>query len=81
MASITITVPDAEAARIENAFTQTYSYTGQNPQGGAETKNQFIKRMIIEFVKETVKRVEGEAAGKQARTAAEADVDGDLTLT
>jgi hypothetical protein len=74
---MTITIPDEVATRVLNKFAAYYNYTGA--QG--ETKQQFAKRKIIEFVKDAVKKQEIFEAEDAARAAAAADVDTDIQLS
>lgn len=75
MADVTITIPDAQATRVLNAFAAQLNYTGTNPQGQAETKAQFARRMLREYIVAVVKQNEGEVASKTARTTSDASVD------
>lgn len=89
MASITLTIPDSEAARVLDGFAAYHRYeaTVDNPdydpkaEGSSptipnpETKIQFAKKMIIEFIKGSVAAEEEKAALKVARGAAPAEPD------
>jgi hypothetical protein len=74
-ADVTITIPDPEVTRVLNAIASTNGYTGLNPQGGAETKAQFARRMLRNWVIAQVKIAEGEPAADAARAAVNASVD------
>jgi hypothetical protein len=72
---VTVTIPDAEATRVLNAIASQQGYTGLNPQGGAETKAQFAKRMLRNWIIAQVKAAEGNAAADSARSTANTSVD------
>jgi hypothetical protein len=74
-ADVTVTIPDPEVTRVLNAIALTQGYTGLNPQGGAETKAQFAKRMLKNWVIAQVKQAEGTPAADAARATANASVD------
>lgn len=77
MALISIDI-GANGARIQDAFAAEFNY--QPTIDGApnpESKGAFTKRKVAEWVKEVVKRHEGDAA----RTAAAANVDSTVTIT
>ncbi|HEX8158759.1 MAG TPA: hypothetical protein VF526_15345 [Solirubrobacteraceae bacterium] len=80
MAQITITVPNAVVARVQNAFAAAHGYSATVPDpasttGGTlpnpETLPQFVQRMIRQHVQEVVRSQEAKAAGETARKAAE----------
>jgi hypothetical protein len=76
MAQITLQYPDAQAQRIVEAFSNTYGWQAQitNPDGtttnNPETKAQFTKRQIGNFIKQTVMAWEATKAASDARDAA-----------
>lgn len=81
MATITLTIPDAQAARVADAFAAAYGYqpTIPNPDPVAalitptvrnpETRTEFMRRQFMLFLQNTVKSVEVVAAVETARTA------------
>ena len=77
---LTITIPDAVAARIFDALAKRFLY---NPATDG-TKAQFAKAVLIRYIKDMVKATEREAiyqtAEQQAREAV-ASADTDLSLT
>ncbi len=89
MASITFTIPDAEAARILDGFAAHHKYQDDvpnpdfDPDDPAETdpptipnpqtKVQFLKRKIIEFVQASLKAEETRSAVATARGALPAE--------
>lgn len=84
MATIQITIPDAQLTRVVNAFTDSFFYapTILDGQGVAipnpETRNQFAKRMVAQWVKEIVIAREALVAADTARQAA---ITGGQTIT
>jgi hypothetical protein len=60
---------------VLNAIASVQGYTGLNPQGGAETKAQFAKRMLKEWIIAQVKAAEGNAAANTARNTANSSVE------
>lgn len=76
MATITFTIPDAQIARVVDAFAVAYGYqdTITNPVDGTtspnpETSAQFMRRQIMVFIKNTVQSIEVLAAAEAARAA------------
>lgn len=67
MAQITINIPDAQVSRVVNALCAFGGYTTQVEQDGVlvpnpQTKPQFARAMITEFVKTAVTLTEGKVA-------------------
>ena len=56
MAQLTITIPDAQVPRVLAAFQVVF-----NDQGGEETAAQFLRRHLIDYVKELVQKGERRA--------------------
>ncbi len=86
MASITFTIPAGEATRVLDAFAAYHNYQDNvsNPAydpdvdppelqtiANPQTKAQFTKSKIIDFVKESVKAEEARAAKAAIVTAAD----------
>ncbi len=68
MASLTITIPDAQAARVVNKFALRMGYqTTINGQPNPENKTQFLKRKIIDYVTSIVRQQELDEADLAAR--------------
>lgn len=69
MANLQITVPDAMVPRITEAFKRQYNYQTTLPDGTAnpETENQFLRRMILEYVKGVTGAHEAVGAAETAR--------------
>ena len=75
MATITVTIPDAVAVRVRDAFTTTYSYqTTIDGQPNPETPTQFVQRMVRDYVKQTLVNHEAQAAARTATGTATTDV-------
>lgn len=91
MASITLTIPDGEATRILNGFAAHHKHrtdvanplydpddaesTEPKTIPNPETKLEFTKRKIIEFVKASVRAEETRSAFEAARGAMPSDPD------
>jgi hypothetical protein len=63
-------------SRIQDAFGRRYNYTGFAPDGGAETKAQFVRRVLKRHIIDVVLADDRE----QGRAAADAAVT-EITLT
>ena len=89
MADITITIPNPVLPRVVDAIATEYGYQANIPDVGnpgqfipnPETKNQFAKKQVIEFLKRTVKTAEKSNAIVTARNAVETDVDTNVVLS
>lgn len=71
--TISITIPDDQAARIKNSFCAALGWTAtitdidtgevtQNPL----TQNQFIRRQIADYIKRTVRAYEANQGAEEA---------------
>lgn len=82
MANITIQIPDAQMANVVEAFTKQYGYQDTIPDPAnpgqtipnPETKNQFVQKMIRNYIKETVAGYQGMAANQAAAQKARDDL-------
>lgn len=74
MAQITITVPDAHIARINDAFAAQFGYTGTAPDGTPETKANHTRRKIREFAVNIVASYESQQAALAATAQANTDL-------
>ena len=77
MAQITIRVPDELMPRVLDAFCSVHGYQpfsdiDQSPN--LETKIAFVKRLLIEYLKESVKTIEGGQAAHVTRQQVERDL-------
>lgn len=73
MAQIIIDIPaGADLTRAVDAYCALYNYQALLPGGGAnpETRNQFAKRMVANWIKDTTKEYEATLAATTARNAA-----------
>lgn len=68
MATTTLTIPDAQLQRVEDAFNATYSWR----PGQGETQAEHLKRRMKEYVLGVVAAYESAAAAESARVAAAA---------
>lgn len=89
MATFTFTIPDAALTRVVNAFALQHDYQSQVPNpaydpldeqseqfiANPETKAEFMKRKIREFVKNSVSAAETKAALDAARSSIAAPPD------
>lgn len=84
---ITITIPDNMVTRVIDgvAGQNNYQETVQDDDGyeipNPETKGQFVKRMVRQYLKENVKAWEANQAASSARIAAIAAVEADIQLS
>lgn len=83
MATLSITIPNAVATRVQDSFCAAHGYQATLPDGSAnpETKQQFLKRKVVEFIRDSVKAAEATAAAETARQAALTDVDTTVVLS
>ena len=82
MASITFTIPDQIAPRVLDGFAIAEGYVAVLDNGTAnpETKTQFMRRKIIEYVKNAVRSAEVQDAKNKAATMAGQSVDQDILI-
>lgn len=78
MAQISITIPDEQVARIQDAFAGAYGYTGTGLDGSPETKAAFARRKVREFVVSVVVNHESRTAVEAAESAVRAQATADL---
>lgn len=69
---ITITIPDAAAGRIVDAFAAEFNWNS----GMGVTKAQFAKQQIIEFAKQVTRNYEGNIEASEARANVESEING-----
>lgn len=72
MATINIQIPDAALDRVVNAFAAVHGYQQILNDGTAnpETKAQFARREMREYIRGVCAEYEGNVAGDAARNAA-----------
>jgi hypothetical protein len=83
MASITLTIPNgAQTTRVLDALTTIHGYTGFEADGVTpQSKADFVKLVLIRYVKHEIKAYESAIAAEAARIASIDDVENNLTLT
>lgn len=87
MATITLNIPDAILPRVLNGFASRYGYTPTLVDGNGadyqnpETKAQFAKRMLVDYMRTVVREAEATAAADAARQAAEQAARSEITIT
>ena len=89
MARLTFDIPDGQLRRVYDAFAAAYGYQDTlpgppRPDGtpgpevnNPENRERFARRMIIQYITDVVKGVEGNVAAEEARAAASRRVDRD----
>ena len=90
---ITLTIPDTKAPRVVNAICANYGYqtdvplvpanpdTPEATMPNPETKAQFTKKQVINFLKEHVIAYEANQASETARTTARDKADSEITIS
>lgn len=82
MAQIVVTVPDAVLQRVLDAFAAAYGYQATiDGSPNPETKAQFARRMVRQYVKNTVVAHEAEQAAITARQTAADAANTDIVLS
>lgn len=83
MAQITINIPNAIVPRVLEGFcsNQGYSPILDSGEPNPETQTQFVKRKIIEYVKNAVRADEIEKARNIAATKASQEAESGILLT
>jgi hypothetical protein len=77
MASITLTIPDAQATRVLNALATQWGYLSVLPDGTAnpQTKAQFVKAELARYCKRVVVAYEAAQAAATQSTTSTNEVD------
>lgn len=84
--NLSLTLPDTQAKRVKDSFAACHGWTAtifspETPDISAkeipnpETQGVFLKRKVIEFIKESVKAYEANQSAETARKAKIAEVD------
>jgi len=83
MTQITINIPDAVAPRVISGFAKRYNYplTLEDGSPNPETKAQFAKRKVLEYIRQAVREAEIDQARNEATATAGASVDRDIQLS
>jgi len=84
MATLILTIPDAEYTRVVDKFTLNQKYQQMISSGGVmipnpQTKEQFLKAAVITFVKNAVRNQEAAEAVETARINTNAQPDPVIT--
>jgi len=80
--TVTIEIPDALSSRVLNGFASHHGYRPTiGGEANQETKEQFLKRKVIEFIHQAVRFQESEAAARTAKRAAIDKADSEIVLT
>ena len=77
MAEIKIIIPDSKLQRVIDDICGALNYTGDK----GETKAQYAKRMIIKYVKDTMKNYESQQAANVVIDTAMIDVENNINIT
>ena len=78
--TLSIEIPNAIAQRVADAICSRHDYTGIF-NGKAETKQEFVKRYLINHIREEIKLHEIVQAQATAVEQVKADIDTKITLT
>lgn len=83
MTTLTITIPNAITNRVIDGFAKRYNYSPllENGDPNPETKAQFAKRKVVEFIKQAVREAEIQDAANTAATSAGASADTEIVLS
>lgn len=83
MAQLIFTIPDAGMLRVGDAFAAKYGYAATLPDGSSnpQTKAQFAKSTIRDFILRTVKAYESEVAVRTAVEASDQKVEQEVSIT
>jgi len=83
MTTITINIPDNLTQRVINGFAKRYNYSATLESGepNPETKAQFAKRKVVEFIKQAIREAEIQEATNAAATQAGASADSEIIIT
>jgi hypothetical protein len=81
MASITFTIPDAVLPRVLDGFAKRNGFIGKAQDGSVETKAQFLKRLVGQFVKDSVVTQEALDAAGAASDSAEQAAKSSIVIT
>lgn len=80
MATLSITVPDAQAQRVFTAFAQLAGVDPTSITTGA-AQLAFVKQKVCDWIISQVQQVEGPAAGKAAAATAQQNVISQIPLS
>ena len=82
MATLTLTIPNAQLSRVADAISTKFGYTGFEADGiTPQTKQEFVRKILIKYLKRNVAEHEAGTAGAAAFNAALADVETNVSIT
>jgi uncharacterized protein (DUF1800 family) len=83
MATIVITIPDAVLGRVIDGMAAAHGYQEvlEDDTPNPETKAQFARRIVRQFIKDSVKSAEVTAASRTAADSAGSSADADIILS
>lgn len=82
MATLTLTIPTAQVNRVLDDLSTLYGYTGfESDNVTPQTKQEFVRKLLIKFIKDGIKKQEGVTASKAAIDGVKSDVDNNLNIT
>ena len=82
MATLTLTIPNAQLSRVADAICEKFGYTGFEPDGiTPQTKQEFVRKILIKYLKKSVAEHEAGNAGAAAFKAVELDVENNVSIT
>lgn len=80
MATWTLTIPDAKESRALNAVAEKYGYTGVDERGNPQTKKQFTKNLIKQWLYQAMIDTEGQKAANDAKSSKIAEIIADVSI-
>ena len=83
MTTITITFSTATTNRVIDGICNRFNYPPllENGSPNSESKSQFAKRKVLEFVKNSIREAELQTAEGVARATVNASIESDIILT
>ena len=82
MASITLTIPTQQAQRVLDSFAARKGFSGFASDGTTpQTKTEFLKQELINFVKKEVALYEAQEAANAAASTAQNDVQNNISIS
>lgn len=83
MAQLTFTIPDAQMARVIDALCGAYGYRTETSPGvpNPQTRPQFAREQVRNFIASAVRAWEGRQAGESASQQAMAKADQEVSVT
>lgn len=83
MAQISFTIPDGAMPRVVDALCGAYGYRDTAPSGGPnpQTRPQFAREQVRNFIRAAVLAWEAQRAGEVAATTAREKADAEVPIT